>query len=186
MIFRALMTLFIFISFCGLVHADKQLIELGRESNSVPAQNKIGVYLDRLRKSARTGYRGNTQPQPSVKSVVRELATSPRYPINTKLQLSGVSTIFTPNNYLGKPVCLLGSDHLSKDWLRQNAVMLQQYNIPCIVIEAQSESDLMSIKRIGQGVSIVALPMDQPLQQVGVNTYPILVINNNHPLAKAR
>lgn len=180
---RLLIFLLLFIaSNQGLMAND--LIELGREAQSKSVESTIGEYQARLNKAAKTGFNGSRGG--SVSDRVKQLATKPQYPITTKLTLSGSSTVYSPANYLGKPMCLIGSDQLSKQWLANNLSKLIQYRIPCILIEARSEADLQAVRKVGRSLPIFALPMDDPLSESGVKTYPILVVSNRHPIVSGQ
>lgn len=114
----------------------------------------------------------------TVKEAVKEpnQATFNIFPIETPLMSPGKTEarqIDLPQ--LPQPLFIIGSDELSKNWLKEHAAQLKKIKAIGFLIQAQNETDFEAVKNIADGLAIIPLSGDQLATQWNINHYPVLI-----------
>jgi integrating conjugative element protein (TIGR03765 family) len=132
----------------------------------------IGQYLDRVTEegSANSNQR---PPAPNAVStvipvfpVVTTQAAPGRLPAPTRGKLKGGP---------GVPICILGDDPLSLQWLRINQPALQQMKATCLVASVRDEASWRNLQSLAGDLPLTPGSFDALATAMGISVYPILV-----------
>ena len=75
------------------------------------------------------------------------------------------------------PICIVGHDPLSLDWLRENASALAKHGAVCLIARARSLDEINQLKQAAPGVSIQPASAQQVINQLDLRAYPALIFN---------
>lgn len=117
-------------------------------------------------------------PNNTVKDATKEpsQAMFNIFPIETPLMSPGkVEARQIDLSQLPQPLFIVGSDELSKGWLRQHIAQLKQIKAIGFLVQAQNENDFETIKSIADGLAIIPLSGNQLAAQWHINNYPVLI-----------
>jgi len=76
---------------------------------------------------------------------------------------------------LKTPVCVLGSDEQSLDWLATNQKQLARIGARCLLIQAENQADIKRIKKRAEGLPVIAVSGDAIVDSFGLQHYPALI-----------
>lgn len=158
-------------------HADSGLAVLGSDSAARPAESLIGNLLSRF-----------TEPEDGSGSVSRlpgrdpgNLTAGGGLPLTSGLvpSLGDGDVIRRIGRPLAGPVCVVGTDPVSRSWLSRNRYLLHRLGASCVLVEARSRDDVDSIRQIASPVPVHPLPFDHVAAQLGIRTVPALLVGEN-------
>lgn len=75
----------------------------------------------------------------------------------------------------GVPICILGDDPLSLEWLRINQAALQQMQARCLVASVRDEPSWRRLQTMASGLRMALGSFDTLADATGVSVYPILI-----------
>ncbi|MGI2023818.1 PFL_4695 family integrating conjugative element protein [Shewanella glacialipiscicola] len=73
------------------------------------------------------------------------------------------------------PIVLIGSDDISKRWLKKNKLKLREISATLIVIEASSEHDIRQLSSEYEGKIMPMSSSDDLLTSYQIDHYPVLI-----------
>ncbi|MCY4275533.1 MAG: DUF2859 domain-containing protein [Gammaproteobacteria bacterium] len=146
-----------------------ELQVLGRDSEAIPATVLLGELLSRFETSS-TDYPNTQTPPPRQTNI---------FPIRSDLvpsaKRAGIKRVNVP---LSKPICVLGSDRVSIDWLIKNRMELIKHGAICVLIKVQSPTEFELIRNKAHGLTVQIAPFDQLAKLFGIKTVPMLLIGS--------
>ena len=132
----------------------------------------IGQYLE----VTQEGTQGNAPSSPPVANAVP--TSMAIFPIITTKAAPGRLTA-RPSVKLkggpGVPICILGDDSLSLQWLQINQVALQKMNATCLAVTVRDEASWRKLQSAAGGIPLTPGSFDALATAMGVSVYPILV-----------
>jgi len=147
----------------GSVLATADLELLGRESGAVPVDRIVGELLQRFQAEGPDG--------PDRKHALLEGFRLPVLPLESELTLSreeaGIRRVRAP---LPKPVCVIGTDRISLEWLKQHRRRLARMGASCLLIEARNRDEVESIRRLAHPLRMQPAPFDDLSAVIGLRT----------------
>jgi integrating conjugative element protein (TIGR03765 family) len=155
------------------------------ESNVVPYQPRtvpivihdaggtpIGQYLDSVTEEG-SSHANQRPPAPNAVSaaipvfpVVTTQAAPGRLPAPTRGKLKGGP---------GVPICILGDDPLSLQWLRINQAALQLMKATCLVASVRDEVSWRNLQALAGNLPLTPGSFDALARAMDITVYPILV-----------
>ena len=97
-------------------------------------------------------------------------------PITTpSMQPGTVSPTAIDMRYLQQPLFLVGSDHLSKDWLTKKRDSLIAVGAMGLLIEAKAPEDVETMLALAKGLRLVPASAEDFAVRLGLTHYPILL-----------
>ena len=152
-----------------------ELLELGREGNLVSLEGAFPGIASRMKTALAAGYR---PPRSNLRNTdLTPKALPSPYPIETNLVLSDQGSILVRNNYQGPPACIVGSDDVSKRWLEANRPTLVKLKVNCILIQARNDHQVLVMRKIASPLALAAIELSDPLAELGVREYPVLIVS---------
>lgn len=98
------------------------------------------------------------------------------FPITTPSMTPGIVNATSKSlPYLKRPLFLIGSDDLSRQWLQQQRESLLQLNAVGLLIEVNDKPTAEAIQKLGDGLPIVPSSAESFAPQLGLTHYPVLV-----------
>lgn len=83
-----------------------------------------------------------------------------------------------PNMQMGEiPLCILGTDQISKQWLEIRKHDLYQNMVTCLVIEAKNENEISQLQKIAPNVFFNAMEASW-LKFIHIEHYPAIIFQN--------
>ncbi|RUM93754.1 MAG: hypothetical protein DSZ28_06670 [Thiothrix sp.] len=76
---------------------------------------------------------------------------------------------------LKTPVCVVGSDEQSLNWLATNRKQLSRIGARCLLIQAESQTDIDRVNKQANGLKMVTVPGDAMVAEFGLQHYPVLI-----------
>ena len=73
------------------------------------------------------------------------------------------------------PICVIGTDDLSREWLTRNLQPLIEMNAQCLLVSAESEADARSLLQLAQGLSVYPAHGDAIAETFKIEHYPVLI-----------
>ena len=139
---------------------------IGHEAGAVPVGQAIGDLLERYaeREPAAAQVRTAGPARPGIALPLRSVL-SPQAGLRSIRLQTGLTT----------PLCVVGSDELSRNWLQANRRRLAELGARCVLVEARSERDIKTMVRAAHPVPLAALPFDDIAQLHGIPGYPVLL-----------
>ncbi len=140
---------------------------LGREAGAVPVGQAIGALLERYAEqepAAAPEVRTAGPARPGIALPLRSVL-SPQAGLRSIRLQTGLTT----------PLCVIGSDELSRSWLQANRQRLAELGARCVLVEARSERDIGTMVRAAHPVPVAALPFDDIAQLHDIPGYPVLL-----------
>jgi integrating conjugative element protein (TIGR03765 family) len=74
-----------------------------------------------------------------------------------------------------RPFFLIGADALSRQWLHDHRVRLQQMGAVGMLVQADTLEDLRAIARLSEGLSILPASASDIAKALRISHYPVLV-----------
>lgn len=75
----------------------------------------------------------------------------------------------------GVPICILGDDPLSLQWLQINQAALRKMNATCLAVTVRDEASWRKLQSLAGAVPLTPGSFDALAAAMGVSVYPILV-----------
>lgn len=72
------------------------------------------------------------------------------------------------------PVCLLGTDPVSREWLSLNRAKLKERQVRCLCIEAPTLDSWLSLKQLAPEIPIMPAAIGD-FARIGIDRYPVLI-----------
>jgi len=149
-----------------------QLSVLGTDAGARPAHAVVHELLDRFQ-----GGNGSAENRSSAVTGNPDALGLP--PIESQLTPSAEAAgVVRVNMKLPGPVCVIGHDRISRNWLAQNRVRLAQLGASCVLVETGNRQDLNALRRIAHPVPVHAIPFDDIARQIGLETIPVLLVGS--------
>ncbi len=76
---------------------------------------------------------------------------------------------------LKTPVCVVGSDEQSLNWLATNRDQLARIGARCLLIQAENQADIDRIKKQAEGLHVITAPGNAMTDSFGLQHYPALI-----------
>lgn len=73
------------------------------------------------------------------------------------------------------PICVVGTDDLSREWLTRNFQQLIKMNAQCLLVSAKSKADAHSLLQLTQGLSVYPANGDTIAETFKIAHYPVLI-----------
>jgi integrating conjugative element protein (TIGR03765 family) len=97
------------------------------------------------------------------------------FPLRPKLQLRAHNSVRIDFKFpVARPLCLLGNDAYSRQWLKYNAKELLRAGALCYLIEAPNAGVLAPLRALAPGVPITTIN-DAVFVQAGLRGYPAVI-----------
>ncbi len=101
------------------------------------------------------------------------------FPIVTPLMTPGTQqTLNKPTISFIQPVFILGSDDLSKTWLKQNIEQLKSAHAIGFLVQAQNQTDIDEMKQLAEGLLLIPASGNIFAQKLKLQHYPVLITKN--------
>jgi integrating conjugative element protein (TIGR03765 family) len=98
-----------------------------------------------------------------------------RFPMRTTLTLKGANPPKIQLRFgFARPICVVGTDAHSAQWLAANLAVLTAGGALCYVVGAESESSVSKVQAIAPKLSITAIP-DGVFIAAGLRGYPAII-----------
>ena len=109
-----------------------------------------------------------------------DLRNESQYPFHSRMRAQRFDTFSLEDSMMAieleQPVCIVGTDDLSKNWVKQYAAKLAESNSLCLVTNVKSEVDLKTVSKLAPSVTFVPANVDWAVM-LGVDYYPVLITN---------
>lgn len=73
------------------------------------------------------------------------------------------------------PLCLIGADGQSRDWLRERLPTLQALHAVCLAVQVASAGELQALRELAAGVPILPASGDDIARRLDLHHYPVLI-----------
>jgi integrating conjugative element protein (TIGR03765 family) len=73
------------------------------------------------------------------------------------------------------PICVIGTDELSKQWLSRNLQHLIEMNAQCLLVSAESAEEASELLELAQGLQIYPAHGDAIADYFKIEHYPVLI-----------
>lgn len=154
----------------GPAGSDQALQVLGRDAGAGPARVLAGGLLTRLARSIPE--RRDRRPGPP--------AVPAAFPIRSGLvpsaAMAGMHRVDLP---LTRPVCVLGSDRISRRWLQRNRRRLAALGASCLLVQADSRHEVETVRRLARGVPVQPATFGELSRLTGIATVPMLLVGRS-------
>jgi integrating conjugative element protein (TIGR03765 family) len=98
-----------------------------------------------------------------------------RFPMRTTLTLKGANPPKIQLRFgFARPICVVGTDAHSAQWLTANLAALTAGGALCYVVGAESESSVSKVQAIAPKLSLTAIP-DGVFIAAGLRGYPAII-----------
>lgn len=98
------------------------------------------------------------------------------YPINTpSLQVGVVPRRKLNLPWMAQPIFLIGTDERSKGWLRERHAQLVDLHATGMIIQANSESEIIEMRQIAKGLPLQVVSAESLVDQLQLTHYPVLI-----------
>ncbi|WP_019590501.1 PFL_4695 family integrating conjugative element protein [Thioalkalivibrio sp. ALE20] len=77
--------------------------------------------------------------------------------------------------HLPRPLCLVGSDDTSLQWLEKNRDALMSAGTVCMLVEAETRDDLERVREVSRGLPIELSPASSIAERLGLEVYPVVI-----------
>ncbi len=155
--------------FCLAIFPADAYQVVGQESGAVPIQQAIGDLLDRFSEQEGGSEEPAIRPVPAPAALPLTAALAPR---------RGTQTIRL-DQMLTAPVCVIGSDAVSRAWLEANRARLHELGARCVLVQAQTKRDVETMTRSAAPVPVAVLPFDDLAELHGITAYPVLIVGSS-------
>lgn len=121
------------------------------------------------------GWVFNAEPKPDVETEAPDSTLA--FPVRTT-KLTPARIESSKAQYIASlpgPMCIVGSDPLSKKWIRRNYKALRQSNAMCIIVQANSESDAHELAMMLSGLLVNLGDGDTLADYFKIEHYPVLI-----------
>ncbi len=156
-----------------LMPARAELLVLGAEPGLISTQQAIGDLFSRVQ--VKPTHHQSPGRKPSLESIKQSFSSL--LPITTMLLPSRATKTTQINAPLTSPVCLLGSDSISQDWLVKNRAQLVKLHARCFLIEAPDQHAIENMTQLAKPLPLVAVRFDAIAQSLDIQTYPVLLVS---------
>ncbi|MEN8168117.1 MAG: PFL_4695 family integrating conjugative element protein [Pseudomonadota bacterium] len=73
------------------------------------------------------------------------------------------------------PICVIGTDDLSKAWIMRNLQPLIEMNAQCLLVAAESGEEARELLKLAQGLAIFPAHGDAIAEYFKIEHYPVLI-----------
>lgn len=77
------------------------------------------------------------------------------------------------------PLCVIGTDDLSRLWLERNLRHLVEMNAHCLLVSAESEADARSLLELTPGLAVYPAHGDAIADYFKIEHYPVLITHRS-------
>lgn len=114
-------------------------------------------------------------PQPSAMATFS--VPGPDYPVQTPGLSPGTFAAYSAQlpALAGKPLFLVGSDTLSRDWLARHQARLAAIHAVGLLVQAENPGDYEAMQALAGPLPLSAVNADELAQALGLRHYPALV-----------
>ena len=147
--------------------AGGDLTVIGRDAGARPAPELAAGLLDRFTaeaEDARPAAAGSAPQGRQFAVIESELAPA-----------AGQDGTFRISTVLPNPVCVIGSDRISRSWLQRNRGRLAELGARCVLVEVASQRELEIIRNLARPVPVLAVPFDDVARAIGLRHVPALL-----------
>lgn len=75
------------------------------------------------------------------------------------------------------PFFIVGNDDRSRDWIAENKAYLTKIQAKGLVANIANESEFTSLATFAEPLKLIAIPVDEIAQSLGLRVYPVLITN---------
>ena len=155
--------------FCLAIFPAHAYQVVGQESGAVPIQQAIGDLLDRFSEQGEYSKEPTPPAVPAPDALPLTSTLSPQ-PGTRTIRLSLALTA---------PVCVIGSETLSRSWVETNRARLHELGARCVLVQAQTKRDVEKMARLAAPVPVSVLPFDDLAELHGITAYPVLIVGSS-------
>lgn len=156
--------------FCSLAYTEPFIIYDSGQGVSTRFYTQIltGEKMPDFRNSwlFKTFPKVENRPSPEKTFPIRTSRLTPRR--LTQEQSSYLSTMIFP-------ICVIGTDDLSRQWLSRNRQHLIEMNAQCLLVSAESEADARSLLKLTHGLQVYPAHGDAIADYFKIEHYPVLI-----------
>lgn len=117
------------------------------------------------------------QPLPLPAKTGGPAAIAPSFPVRTPGLTAGAFTPVTVSlpQMADRPIFIIGSDAVSRNWLARHQSRLAQINAIGILAQAEGPEDFNAMKALAGNLPLAAINAQELAQILGLSHYPALV-----------
>ena len=161
------------LAFCLAIFPAHSYQVVGQESGAAPIQQVIGDLLDRFSEhSEQEEYSKEPTPPP------RTVPAPDALPLTSTLSPQPGTRTIRLSLALTAPVCVIGSETLSRSWIEANRARLHEFGARCVLVQAQTKRDVETMTRLAAPVPVSVLPFDDLAELHGITAYPVLIVGS--------
>ncbi len=157
------------LAFCLAIFPAHAYQVVGQESGAVPIQQAIGDLLDRF----------SEQEEYSKEPTPRAVPVPDALPLTSTLSPQPGARTIRLSLALTAPICVIGSETLSRSWIEANRARLHELGARCVLVQAQTKRDFETMTRLAAPVPVSMLPFDDLAELHGITTYPVLIVGSS-------
>ena len=126
-------------------------------------------------------YLGNVTPDPSIRDrrqAVRQPTNPQPFPVVTTKARPGLLAAPTRGKLKGGPgipLCIIGDDPLSNEWLDRNLATLQAMNAACLVVAVRDQAAFARLQARAGSIRLAPGSFDALATASGIAVWPVLV-----------
>lgn len=123
----------------------------------------------------KNGWVFNAEPKPDVEPDASDSTLA--FPVRTS-KLTPARVESTKDQYIASlpgPMCIVGSDALSKQWITRNYKYLRQSNVMCVIVQAENESEARELAMMLNGLLVNLGDGDALADYFKIKHYPVLI-----------
>ncbi len=178
---------FSILAFCLLCSMQLTMAEpvvLGKSSKIRPIEKALPDLLDRIidEQSINTSdvkrSGSSVINQQAFKELLRDSLLRPSFPVTSSLQYSPNTTTQEVKAFLKTPLCIVGDDQGSIQWLTSNKPLLVKHDAVCAVAAAKSKQSLENLRTAAAPIAVVTIPLEEIAQRNNLKNYPVLIIGH--------
>ncbi len=119
------------------------------------------------------------EPEPDIKPKKPEATLA--FPVSTK-KLSPAKIERSRKQYIASlpgPMCIVGADPLSRQWITKNYKHLRASNAMCVIVQADNESQAQELAMMLNGLLVNLGDGDVLADYFKIEHYPVLITERN-------
>lgn len=126
-------------------------------------------------------YLGNVTPDPSIRDrrqAVQQPTNPQPFPVVTTQARPGLLAAPTRGKLKGGPgipLCIIGDDPLSNEWLDRNLATLQAMNAACLVVAVRDQAAFARLQARVGSIRLAPGSFDALATASGITVWPVLV-----------
>lgn len=144
------------------------ILDIGEGSPAAP-------YLERLEGAEEPTPRNTATLPPVNDAAERMLPVEPSHLRVAPLQGQPPREVLETLKRMPRPLCLVGSDSQSLDWLEHHRATLLQAGAVCMLVQAETPEDLERVRDIAHGVPVQLSHGDDLAERLQLDVYPVLI-----------